>query len=276
MKSKDLDRDILQELYVKKRKTAYEIADILQVNKSTVVRYLKLYNIDKNPKQRKFEIIKRIPLAKEQREMVIGTLLGDGCIAPHGRNKKTYRLIISHCEKQKDLVFYKKAVLGNFVNNINIRKDKRKNSIMYTFNTVTHNEFKFFYDLFYENNKKIIRDELVNYLSLRSLAFWIMDDGSNNITKNNINLRLHTEGFSEMENIKLQNMLKASFDIRSKVCKFVRNNKEYCYLSLNKENTLKTSKLVEEYFVECMKYKLYADPQRLECQSLSQDNGDTV
>jgi hypothetical protein len=103
-----------------------------------------------------------------------------------------------------------------------------------------------------------------------------MDDGSNNITKNNINLRLHTEGFSEMENIKLQNMLKASFDIRSKVCKFVRNNKEYCYLSLNKENTLKTSKLVEEYFVECMKYKLYADPQRLECQSLSQDNGDTV
>lgn len=277
MKSLDLDEEVLKKLYVDKKKTSYEIAEILQVSRTTVIRYLKKFNIDVNPKQRKFELIKKVPLTKEQKEMIVGTVLGDGCIAPHGRKNKSYRLIVGHCEKQKDLLFFKKAYLGNLVNIVNCREDNRQNSIMYSFNTVTHQEFKFFYDLFYENNKKVIKDALIMHLSPRSLAFWIMDDGSNNKVKNNVNLRLHTECFTEEENIKLQSMLKASFDLRSKVCKFNRNNKEYCYLSFNKENTIKTSNIVQEYFEESMKYKLYADPQRLECQSLSNiGNDDTV
>ena len=191
---------------------------------------------------------------------------------------KSYRLLISHCEKQKDLVFYKKAILANLVNNIRIQEDKRKNSIMHSFNTVTHQELKQIYDLFYENGKKIIRDELINYLTPRSLAFWIMDDGSSSKNQNKISIRLHTEGFTEAENIKLQSMLKSGFDIKSKVCKFNRNGKEYCYLSINKENTIKLSKITQEYFADCMKYKIYPDdaaPQRLECQTPSQDD-DTV
>ncbi len=277
MKSKDLDKNLLQELYIDKRKTSYEIAEILQISRTTVVRYLKKYQIDINPKQRKYELIKKAPLNKEQREMIIGTLLGDGCIAPHGRKNKSYRLIIGHSEKQKDLVLYKKSILGNLVNKINIKEDKRKNSIMHSFNTVTHNELKFFYDLFYENGKKVIKDELSNYLTPRSLAFWIMDDGSVGKKQNKITLRLHTECFTEEENIKLQTFLKVCFGIRSKVCKFSRNDKEYCYLSINKENTLKASNLTSEYFTDSMRYKSYADPQRLECQSLSdKDNGDTV
>jgi hypothetical protein len=279
MKSIDLDEKLLIELYVDKRKTTYEIAEILQIDRRTVIKYLKKYKIDVNPKQRKYELIKKVPFTKEQREMLVGCLLGDGCIAPHGRKNKSYRFLVSHCEKQKDLVLYKKAILGNFVNTIRRYEDKRENSVMYSIVTVTHNEFKQFYDLFYENGKKVIRDELINYLTPRSLAFWIMDDGSCGKNQNRITIRLHTEGFTEEENIKLQAMLKSGFDVRSKVCKFNRNNKEYCYISINKENTIKLSKIVEEYFVDCMRYKIYATPQRLECQSLSSekdDNGDTV
>lgn len=276
MKSKDLDKDVLRDLYVDKRKTSYEIAEILQVSQRTVVRYLKRYQIDVNPKQRKYELLKRVPLNKEQKEMIVGTLLGDGCIAPHGRKNKSYRLLIGHCEKQYDLVLCKKAILGNLVNTIRRQVDKRENSTMYSFTTITHNELKRFYELFYENNKKVIRDELINYLTPRALAFWIMDDGGSGFNQNKVYIRLHTECFTEQENIKLQGMLKAAFDIRSKVCKYNRNGKEYCYLSINKENTIKMSKIVEEYFVDCMKYKIYTDPQRLECQSLSKDSGDTV
>jgi recombination protein RecA len=277
MISKDLDKEILQDLYITKNKTAYEIAEILQVNRSTVVRYLKKYQIAINPKQRKFELIKKVPFTKEQKELIIGTLLGDGCISPHGRKNKSYRLLVGHCEQQKDLLLYKKAMLGNFVNSIRVHHDKRKNSIMHSFNTVVHNEFKFFYDLFYENGKKVIRDSLVMYLTPRALAFWIMDDGSSGSkNQNTTSLRLHTECFTEEENIKLQGFLKICFDIRSKVCKFNRNEKEYCYLSINKENTLKTSKIVENYFVDCMKYKIYIDPQRLERQSSQKCEGDTV
>jgi recombination protein RecA len=255
-KSPILEKDILQDLYVEKRKTTYEIAEIFQVNRTTVCRSLKRYNIEINPKQRKYEIIKKVPLTKEQKEMIVGTLLGDGCIAPHGRKNKNYRLMIGHCDRQKDLVLYKKAILGNLVNKINVYTDKY-NSINHRFSTVVHHELKMFYDLFYENSKKIIRDELLNYLTPRSLAFWIMDDGSCGKNQNRISIKLHTEGFTEEDNIKLQNMLRAGFDIRSKVCKYNRNGKEYCYLSINKENTLKLSRLTEEYFIDCMKYKIY-------------------
>jgi len=96
-----LDKDILQDLYVVKRKTAYEIGEIFQVDKKTVLRYLRKYGIAVNPKQRKYELLKKIPLTKEQIEMIVGTLLGDGCIAPHGRKNKSYRLLIGHCEKTK-------------------------------------------------------------------------------------------------------------------------------------------------------------------------------
>lgn len=257
MKSPILDKDILQDLYVEKRKTTYEIAEIFQVNRTTVTRHLKKYNIAINPKQRKYEIIKKVPLTKEQREMIAGTLLGDGCIAPHGRKNKSYRLLISHSEKQKDLVLYKKAILGNLVNNIRVYEDNRKNSTMHCFTTVTHQELKQFYDLFYENGKKIIKDELLNYLTPRSLAFWIMDDGSCVKSQDRICIRLHTEGFTEEDNIKLQNMLRAGFGIKSKICRYKRNDKIYCYLSINKENTLKLSRLTEEYFIDCMKYKIY-------------------
>ena len=244
------------------------------MDKKTVLRYLRKYGIAVNPKQRKYELLKKVPLTKEQIEMIVGTLLGDGCIAPHGRKNKSYRLLIGHCEKQKDLVLYKKAILGNLVNQIRIQEDKRKNSIMYNFTTITHHELKKYYDLFYDNGKKIIKDELINYLTPRSLAFWIMDDGSSGKNQNKVTLRLHTESFTEQENIKLQTILKIGFDIKSKVCKFNRNNKEYCYLSINKENTLKLSKLTESYFIDCMKYKIYTDPQRLECQSLDNNQVD--
>ena len=137
-----VDRNTLFDLYVTKRKTTYEIAEIFGVYRSTISDHLKKHGIAVNPKQRKFEIIKKVPFTKEQKEMIIGTMLGDGCIATHGTKTKSYSLYIGHCEKQKDLVMWKKGVLGNFVNVIHRRVDKRGNSIMWCFTTITHHELK--------------------------------------------------------------------------------------------------------------------------------------
>lgn len=56
--------------------------------------------------------------------------------------------------------------------------------------------------------------------------------------------------FAEPEHLILQNILKLKFDIKSKICKYNRNNKEYCYLSINKENSLKLNKITEPFFKE--------------------------
>ena len=254
-----IEKDILTDLYVTKRMTSYEIAEVLQITRKTITKYLKEYEIAINPKQRKYELIKKVPFTKEQKEMIFGTMLGDGCIHPHGRKNKSYALMIGHCEKQKDLVMWKKIILGNLVNVVNKRVDKRGNSTMYCFTSVVHNEFKQIYDLFYENGKKIIKDEMLNYITPFGLAVWIMDDGGL-VGRGGVNLRLSTDGFSEGDNKKLQQMLRLNFGLNSKIGKYTRHNKEYCYLSLNKENTIKATKLTEKYFVDCMKYKLYKEP----------------
>lgn len=248
-----ISKETLKDLYLNKRKTTYEIAEMFQVNRKTITRWLSEYDIDINPKQRKYELIKKVPFTQKQKDLIVGTVLGDGCIALHGRKNKSCRLIVSHCEKQKDFLMWKKSILGNFVNVINKKEDKRKNSIMYSFTTVVHNEFKFYRNLFYDGNKKIIKEELINHLSPLSLATWFLDDGT---LYKNVNMRLSTDSFTKEDNEKLQWMLKCNFDIKSKVCEYMRHDKKYYYMSFNKSNSLKMTEMIAPYSIDCMQYKL--------------------
>ena len=248
-------KEILEDLYSKKRLTTYEIAEIYDVDRRTINRWFEKFNITVKNNKRKFELIKATPFEKRQRELIVGTLLGDGCIAKHG---KDYRLVCGQCEKQKDFLFWKKSELGNFVNKVNKRIDKRGNSTMFTFNTVTHNGLKKFYELFYENNKKVVRPEMANYLTPFGIAVWIMDDGSLN---KNVNMRLATDGFSYDDNFVLQGIFK-TYDINVKICEYMRRNKTYYYLSFNKRNSILLTQLISPYVIDSMKYKLVA-PQRL-------------
>jgi recombination protein RecA len=246
-------KEKLVELYVDKNLTTYEIAEFFNVSRRTVGRWFRQYDIPVNPKQRKYQKAKKIPFTKEQKEMIVGTLLGDGFIGEHGRKNKNCRIHIAHCEKQKNLVLLKKAILGNFVNKIHRKEDKRKNSVMWSFVSVVHNEFKFFRKLFYDGNKKVIRKDLEHYISSLSLAHWVMDDGSGD---GKYSIRLHTSGFSFDEQVILQNILKIKFGIRCKICEFTRNNKKLYYLSFNKRNSQILSDLIREYMIDDMKYKI--------------------
>lgn len=267
-----IDKSTLENLYIKKRKTTYEIAEMLGCTRKTVSGYLKKYDIDINPKQRKYELIKKVPFTQEQRDLIVGTLLGDGCVALHGRKNKSARLLVGHCKKQKDFLMWKKAILANFVNTIRIQEDKRKNSTMYSFTSCTHHEFMFYRKLFYEGNKKVIREGLINHVKPLSLAVWFLDDGT--LVKN-VNMRISTDSFTKEENEYLQWILKCNFDIRSKVCEYTRNDKQYYYMSLNKENSLKMTEIIAPYAHDSMKYKLITDPQRLNAE-LPEKEDDTV
>jgi recombination protein RecA len=248
-----ISKEHLIDLYVTKNKTTYELAEMFGVDRKTISRWLKEYQIDINPKQRKYELIKKVPFTQKQKELIVGTVLGDGCIALHGRKNKSCRLILGHCEKQKEYLMWKKDILGNFVNVINKKEDKKKNSIMYSFTTVVHDEFRFYRNLFYNGNKKIISEELIHHIKPLSLAAWFLDDGT---LMKNVNMRLSTDSFTKEDNEKLQWILKCVFDIRSKVCEYTRNNKKYYYMSFNKENSLKMTEIIAPYSVESMKYKL--------------------
>lgn len=237
-----IDKKILSELYVNKQLTSYEIAEIYQVDSNTVQQLLIDLQIDKNPKQRKYELIKKVPFTQIQRDAIIGILLGQGHVKRHGNS---YRLETSNPESKKEILFWKKMLLGNFVNVI-----QHHNS--YSFKTATHNELSFFYKLFYENNKKIVRPELINYVTPLSIAIWFSDQGE---IKNHLTMKFNSNKFSKSENEILQYILKIKFNVRTKVCTYIRNNIEYHYLSVNKENSTKLTDIIKPFAIEYQSIK---------------------
>ncbi|HDQ16610.1 MAG TPA: hypothetical protein ENN31_00630 [Candidatus Vogelbacteria bacterium] len=52
-------------------------------------------------------------LCKKDKDFIIGTLLGDGCLAPNAYGKN-FRLEISHSQKQKDYIYWESNLLGRW------------------------------------------------------------------------------------------------------------------------------------------------------------------
>lgn len=246
-----ITKDQLIKLYVTENKTTAEIANIFNIHRTTVSNKLKEFNIKINKEQRKFSSLKNISLTDFQKQMIIGSCLGDGSIILNGRRKLPY-FKVAHCEQQKNYLYWKKDILGLFVNSVSKCVDKRENSIMYQFNTLSHKDLLLYRDLFYKDDIKIISKDLSNYITPLSMAVWYMDDGS--LYK--YNCRIATQGFSKSDNEILSDIIFNNFKICSKVLKSVRNNKEQYYLSFNKENSILLCSLVKPYFIDCMKYKL--------------------
>ncbi len=242
-------KELLYSLYVESNLTTYDIANKFSCHKKTVSRYLAKYNIPINSCNRKFYKNKQQKLTDIQRQILVGTLLGDGCLSKHGNYS---RLLVGHCEKQYDLLYFKFNIFNNLTSKILKKLDKRHNSIMYSFSTITHQELDFYYSLFYKNGAKTIGD-IYNEFTELSLAIWIMDDGSLNKT----NLRISTDSFTYKDNCYLKDLLIRKFDIYCDIKNYTRNNSQYYYLSFNKVNTIKTSLLVQKFFIESMKYKLF-------------------
>lgn len=240
----------LNDLYYDKKMAISQICEIYGVGKKAIKSWFRQYNITILPNtQKRFYHIRKVPLTKKQKEFIIGTVLGDGSIGSSGKFK---RLSLGHSVKQLDYLLWKKEILGNLVNNIYKHTQKTRNSIIYTCASVGHHEFSIFYNLFYDNNKKVIRPQIVNYLTPFAMAVWYMDDGS----AKPYCMKLCTEGFTKKENEILQDAIFVNFDIRCKVCEYNNRGKHYYYLSFNKENSIKLTKLIEPYVIESMKYKL--------------------
>ena len=198
-------------------------------------------------------------ITKRQKEIIIGTILGDGYLQKTG--KKNARLKLEHSEKQRDYIFWKYQELRNLM------QDKPKKIIRYNpkwkkeyiyYRCQTHSMLflgklkGYFYD---DNGKKVIPTNIKNLLkSELSLAVWYMDDGYYYKRDQVIYIYLPKYKEEELERLKLT--IKDNFDIEIKVI----YKKEYPCIYLNKEETKKFFKMVGKYIIECMRYKTPLDP----------------
>lgn len=82
------------------------------------------------------------------------------------------------------------------------------------FRTLAMPCLNFYYDLFYKDKVKVIPKNLEEYLTARSLTFWIMDDGGKSVHNQTI---LHTRSFKKEEVEYLQTVLAQNFELRTRL-----------------------------------------------------------
>lgn len=181
-------------------------------------------------------------LTDQQQSLVVGSLLGDGFMSC-----KTHAYIkIGHSIKQKNYVDWKYSILSSFVLKKPSAYQGNGRRIGYRFWTRSLPVFTKYYQIFYQDARKIIPKNL--FLTPFALAVWYMDDGA----KNRKSLYLNTQQFSVAEQLRLLEMLRLQFGIDGNLNK----DKHYFRIRLFQESAQEFKNIVLPYIPECMQYKL--------------------
>ena len=190
--------------------------------------------------------------------VIVGSLLGDA----YAQNRSgegirlSYRQSVIHKEYLLYLwhFFYEKGYTTPlkprmYTRIVGHRLDKTYYG--YEFNLLTFRSLNVFIICLNKNGKKVLNKELGNYISPRSLAVWIMDDGG----KAGDGLRLSCNAFSYMEVLFLKEILEKNFSLNCTIQKIYIKNRFSIYIKKNSIKNLRT--IVMPYMHQSMIYKLY-------------------
>lgn len=263
------NRELLRteiETLVKQGYTNKEVAEQLHISLTTARKYTKLSNLDTN--SCKHHRIKEVILTNEQLEVIYGSLLGDMCMC---RTEKLARFSINQGGNQEAYFDHKCAIFPNLLGKISKvpRYDKRTNKYYnkYMVRSLAHQTYKDIYDLCYPNGVKTLSKEWLDKLTSRSLAYWFMDDGSDQGT-------IATNSFSYSEMELLVNIMIQKFNIKCVIKKV--HNKEQYVLHILKEERWKFYELVKPYIIPSMQYKFISKSWNLKPRELLETREDCV
>lgn len=190
-----------------------------------------------------------------QEQVLIGSILGDGCIQL--RYKRCYSYIEAHCLKQEKYLLWKNSFLNFYMGYTKHKLAKEgKQANIYKSNI----SFKKYYNLFYPNGKKIVTKEILDMLELLGLAVWFMDDGNYNYW--NKTIRIATLGFNLKENKIIQSYLKNKHNLKCGFEKRIKINTKY-FLSFNQSETKKFIEVIKPYIIPSMEYKIGLNKEKL-------------
>lgn len=206
-------------------------------------------------------------ITAHQKEIVVGTILGDGCL--YRDRFGGVRLDIKQSNKHRGYVFWLFDQLRVFCP-VNGRPRQRSDTKQWRFVTSQTSELAELRRMFYPHGKKIIPHNISEYLtSPLSLAVWYMDDGKLDFRpKYHYSFSLCTNAFTIEENQLLKDVLQDNFDlkvnIQTPLCRGVR----YPELYIGVASRDRFLSLIRPYTLDCFQYKLppcdtTMTPQRL-------------
>jgi len=202
----------------------------------------------------------RTMLTKEEWDILVGSLLGDGCLRIMGRSKVP-AFSVSHGENQKAYVFWKYEKLKRWVNTPPWReervyhRDKSRKTFSWRFQTLSNSVFSNLYNTFYKKGKKIVPDNIERLLKKAPLALtlWLMDDGN----KNHQAVFLNTQSFSLSQQQKLCQALHKVFGFHVTLNRHSKSKGVQLYrIRIDTKSTQKLKSIVEGYILPQFSYKL--------------------
>lgn len=207
---------------------------------------------------------KGLKLTRQQREIIVGTLLGDGHLETLDSGK-TYRLKIEHSAKQKEYVDWLYNQFKSWTSKpprLWKRYSKFPNgstiiSQKCGFTTYSHGILRFYGQQFYSKKGiKIIPKFIEKLLTSTSIAIWYLDDGSFKSQRHRTFI-IHSHGYNRNE-LKIVQKAFARFGIKTNLHKQKRKRGIYWRIYVLSESAEKFAEMVKPIInqIPSMKYKL--------------------
>lgn len=234
------------EILIKQGFTNTQIAKELQISPTTARRYTKeLLGLDTNSTKNKS--IKKVELTQEQLEVLYGCILGDLNIS---KTEKLARFVISQGGQHEAYFDYLCSLFPGLLGKISKKQryDKRTGKYYnkFTVRALAHQKYLDLYNQIYINGVKTITKEFVDKITLRSIAFWFMDDGT-------VRGCFATNCFTLPE-VRLLQTVFDRYSIKTRVRQVT--GKEQWLLIVENSDLEKFEKAIYPYLHESMYYKL--------------------
>jgi hypothetical protein len=194
-----------------------------------------------------------VELTGSQKQMIIGSVLGDGTIARHGAYS------CSHSIKQADYHKHKRDVLssihaGKFQHAIHKAQgvDGEHHESLH-FTTGCNKFCSELRRIYYPNDKKVFPYSfLIEQMMAEAMAYWYMDDGS--IRPDKKTSLIHSYGYSCLDNILIKELIHEKFGLVTVIHWDSGSNGYYHYFSTTE--TPKLFALIRPYIIPSMMYKI--------------------
>lgn len=196
-------------------------------------------------------------MSEEARQVILGTLLGDGSL----RKYKGYahpRLVIRHSARQKEYLEWKAGFLleelGGRIAEVQDTTSKGREKVVYV-SSASPKLLEIF-----GLASKGVRRKWLNQLRPLGLCVWWLDDGS--LVRNKTQAVLCTDGFSLREVKVARRYFQKAWGLHFKIAPKKKGTKRYRLWLRSTAETKKFLKLIAPFVPECMKRKilLYRKP----------------
>jgi LAGLIDADG DNA endonuclease family len=190
-----------------------------------------------------------LSLSDEQREVLVGTLLGDVHLETQNRGR-TYRVKFEYSAKHRLYADHLYELFREWIlSPPQVKVDASHNNVW--FQTVSHPAFRFYAHQFTCDGRKCVPSLIHRFLKPRSIAYWFMDDGSVK-SRESKGVLFNTQGFVKQDVERLIGALRRRFQLEARA----RTQKDGIQIYVSGTSYERFREIVDPYIIPSMRYKI--------------------